>query len=79
MKRYCLVCRYEGPCTTCPRCVQKSAGIHYRYVRALQNNGPNYFLVFRGAKTFGAVPVCSCDYEEEAERIVNALNKAEGV
>jgi len=47
----------------------------YKYLRAVQENGPDYFLIYEGVKVFGASPIARCDKEEEAKRIVGALNE----
>jgi len=49
----------------------------YKLIQACQNNGPNYWLIFRGAKVFGADPIARCDREEEGQLIVDALNAQE--
>ncbi len=46
----------------------------YKYLTAVQENGPNYYLIYEGVKVFGAVPIARCEKEEEAKRIVGALN-----
>jgi hypothetical protein len=46
----------------------------YKMLRAFQNNGPCYWLIFEGVKVFGANPIASCDREEDAKKIVDALN-----
>ena len=48
--------------------------MQYKAIRAFQNNRPDYWLIYRGRKTFGADPICSCNTEEEARLIVAALN-----
>lgn len=48
--------------------------MQYKAIRAFQNNGPDYWLIYRGVSTFGHDPICTCYNEEEATRIVNALN-----
>lgn len=48
--------------------------IRYKSIQAFQNNGPNYWLVFKGDKVFGADPIARCDKAEDAQLIVNALN-----
>ena len=49
----------------------------YKVVRAFQNNGPDYWLIYQGVKTFGADPVATCNNEEDARKIVKALNNLE--
>lgn len=48
--------------------------MRYKYLRAVQENGPDYFLIYEGVRVFGAAPIARCDKEEEAKRIVGALN-----
>ena len=43
-------------------------------VRAFQNNGPDYWIIYEGKQTFGADPVARCDSEERAALIVQAVN-----
>ncbi len=46
----------------------------YKTIRAFQNNGPDYWLIYRGVRTFGADPICSCNTEADARLIVESLN-----
>jgi len=46
----------------------------WRVVRAFQDNGPDYWLIFEGNKTFGADPIARCDQQERAEQIVREHN-----
>lgn len=48
--------------------------MRYKYLRAFQENGPDYFLIYEGVKVFKATPIARCEKEEHAVRIVNALN-----
>ena len=46
----------------------------FHAVRAFQNNGPDYWLIYAGTRTFGADPIAQCDNFENARLIVDALN-----
>ena len=46
-------------------------------VRAFQNNGPDYWVIYEGKKTFGADPIAHCDNEANAALIVKAVNTHE--
>ena len=48
---------------------------HYKTIRALQNNGPDRWLIFEGVKIFGIDPIATCTLESDARLIVDALNK----
>lgn len=48
---------------------------HYKTIRALQNNGPDHWLIFEGVKIFGIDPIATCTLESDARLIVDALNK----
>jgi len=52
--------------TTTPR--------QWRVVRAFQDNGPIYWLIFGRKKTFEADPIAKCDNRKDAERIVREHN-----
>lgn len=45
----------------------------YKIVQAVQDNGPNYWLVFKGVKVFGATPIAVCETYVEAETLVAIL------
>lgn len=46
----------------------------FKAVKAFQNNGPDYWLIYEGTRTFGADPIATCDNPENARLIVDALN-----
>jgi len=46
----------------------------WRAVRAVQNNAPDYWLVFEGKSTFGADPIARVDNEETARTLVARHN-----
>lgn len=46
----------------------------YKAVRALQNNGPDYWLIYQGRRTFGADPLAQVGDECTADFIVRAVN-----
>lgn len=46
----------------------------WRAVRAFQNNGPDYWLIFEGKNTFGADPIASIPDEGNARAIVARHN-----
>lgn len=47
----------------------------YKYLRAFRNNGPDYWLVFKGKAVYGADPVARYETEDEARLAVDMLNK----
>ena len=49
----------------------------YKIIQAVQDNGPNYFLIFEGVKVFGATPIAQCATREEAEDLVSKLRLLE--
>lgn len=51
--------------------------MRYKYLRAVQENGPDYFLIYEGVKVFGATPIARCEKEADAKLIVDALNVEE--
>ncbi len=46
----------------------------YKYLRAFQNNGPDYWLIYKGKAVFGANPVARYETEDEARLAVAVLN-----
>lgn len=70
---------FDGHNAYCPERNQEEDErmTRYKAVRAFQNNGPDYWLIFCGTKTFGADPIARCDNVEDAHLIVNALNLLE--
>ena len=48
--------------------------MQYKVIQAVQENGPNYWLIFKGVKVFGATPIARCDHEADARLIVELLN-----
>ena len=46
----------------------------YKYVLAVQDNGPNYWLIYRGRITWKQAPIARCESEEEAKFITGQLN-----
>ena len=52
----------------------KEDTMQYKVIQAVQENGPNYWLIFKGVKVFGATPIARCDHEADARLIVELLN-----
>ena len=46
----------------------------YKVIQAVQDNGPNFFLIFEGVKVFGAIPIARCETQEQADALVAKLN-----
>ena len=50
--------------------------MEYKIIQAVQENGPNYWLIYRGVKVFGAEPIARCTDHGDAQIILEALNQA---
>ena len=47
---------------------------YYRFTECCQNNGPNYWIVYRGKQWFKAAVIAQCSSHDDAQRIADALN-----
>lgn len=47
----------------------------YKYLRAFQNNGPDYWLIYKGKSVYGAAPVARYETEDEARLATALLNE----